>query len=259
MILSSLIARVISGILLCPPDVIDQSLLMVAPIPCSYSEFKERQAVNEILDSCWNADDGFDESTILGDRSDNKPPKPSTYGEITRTGSRQLFFHMDMTIDSKRKSKNRMVFADLGSGAGKLVTQAALELKFLSRATGIELSPSRHRAALRAWNKVQKHDPSRHQSILTSSVEVEFIEGDLLQADISNVTHIFVSSLCFTNEMIGMLEVKLIKEAPKLECVASLKKFPNMGYPNSVHYLEMSWTKPFGLPVYFYKCNNENF
>ena len=52
------------------------------------------------------------------------------------------------------------MFVDLGSGAGKLVAQARLELppERLARAVGVELSPSRHNLASRGWASLSLAD-----------------------------------------------------------------------------------------------------
>jgi hypothetical protein len=256
--LMSLVARIVGGLLLCPPDVIDQSLPMVAPFPSSLKELKLRREVDRILDTCWNYDDGYevqlsDEWLVDGESLLEKNDiRPSTYGEVTSVGARQLFQQMGM--ETERESNKEIVFFDLGSGAGKLVVQAHLELANLSKAFGIELSPSRHECALNAWGKVQREETVEREQ---SKSVVKWMVGDLFQADLSEATHIYVSSLCFTSEMIRKLELKLLRGAPKLRCVASLTKFgENMGNPK-VSYIQMSWTNPNGSPVYFYELGKE--
>jgi hypothetical protein len=253
MIPSHLIAQVAGAIFLCPPDVIEQTLPMVAPLPSSLAELKERQEVDKSMAQCWESDDGYevqlaDEWIVNGERflESKEVYRPSTYGEITRLGSRQLFHQMGM---HEGKTNNDMNFMDLGSGAGKLVLHAYLELEHLTSAIGVELSPTRHQTAMRAWNKVQQQLSNEHNSNFRS---IEFVEGDIFLADISKATHIFVSSLCFTAEMIQRLESKIQEEATSLWCVASLAKLENFGKP-SIRYIEMSWTKPNGSPVYFYE------
>jgi hypothetical protein len=257
----SLLARIAGAVLLCPPDIIEQSLPMVAPLPLSMPELQRRQTVDRLLQECWGSGDGFevqlsDEWIVNGgsflEEEEVKIEaqiRPSTYGEITPLGVRQLFHHMGMTSPIR---KTDMAFIDLGSGAGKLVAQAYLELKHLKYAVGVELAPSRHEAALVAKSKLSHRLASNEE--ITPSSKLEFIEGDLFQTNLSDATHIYVSSLCFTQEMMQQLEEKLKSEACNVECVASLKRFSDMGKP-SIEYVEMSWTKPNGSPVYFYTRN----
>jgi hypothetical protein len=132
--------------LLCPPDVIERSLPMVAPLPLSMPELEQRQIIDRLLQECWGSDDGFEVSlsdewivnggSFLEEEEAVKVEahiRPSTYGEITPPGVWQLFHHMGMTSP---KRKTNIAFVDLGSGAGKLVAQAYLELKHLKHAVG---------------------------------------------------------------------------------------------------------------------------
>lgn len=252
MIPSHLIARVAGAILFCPHDVIEQALPMVAPLPLSLPEWRKRQEVDSVLTECWKSGDGYevqlnDEWIVNGKFlvESREVYRPSTYGEISQLGARQLFDHMGMRDRERSKNIN---FMDLGSGAGKLVLQASLEIENLACAIGVELSPTRHQTAVRATNKVQ-HKLSPEQRLMLGAVVL--VEGDIFLADISKATHIFVSSLCFTPEMKQQLELKVRREATCLECIASLAKLETLGSA-SIRYIQMSWTTPNGSPVYFY-------
>eukprot|EP00980_Cylindrotheca_fusiformis_P013087 scaffold3281_cov129-Cylindrotheca_fusiformis.AAC.6 len=223
-------------------------------MPCSLAQWKKRQEIDNILAECWGANDGYevqlsDEWIVNGERflGSQDMYRPSTYGEITPLGARQLFDEMEM----QERKHDDIVFMDLGSGAGKLVLQAYLELECLAYAVGIELSPTRHQTALRSLDRVRKMQPQKRKG------SVEFVEGDIFHSDISKATHIYVSSLCFTPVMIQDLESKVKHEATCLECIASLTKLERLGKA-SVCYIEMSWTKPNGLPVYFYRFDKSS-
>jgi len=239
MIPSSIISQFISAVLLCPQDVIESQVPMIPPLPSSWKELRHRQSVNKLLNDCWNRDDGFrvssaEELQTVDNTADSDYYTPSTYGEVTPLGARQLFHQMGM------RNRRDIAFFDLGSGAGKLVVQARLEL-MLTHARGIELAKSRHDAALRALAKVRQ---------IEAETLVELMEGDLFGMDLSGATHVYVSSLCFDPGAMKRLGEKL-QEASNLKCVASLREIPGFGNP-VVRYIEMSWTKPKGLPVYFY-------
>ena len=89
---------------------------------------------------------------------------PSTYGEVTTLGARQLFHFMKLIKDKNskdsdddddfRNSNNH--FIDLGSGNGKLVVQAHLEIPSLNRVEGIELSPARYENAISSWGEIRE-------------------------------------------------------------------------------------------------------
>jgi Histone methylation protein DOT1 len=208
---------------------------------------------------------------------------PSTYGEVTSAGARQLFNHMGMTHNlpsdhDDTTSQDDIVFVDLGSGRGKLVIQAFIELPRITKATGIELAPSRHQSAVTAWEELQstartlRGNPMAGDASIPEA-EIEFLLLDLLQSDLSEVTHIYIASLCFPDALMHHIAVKLENHAPKLQCVATLREFPmefekqgirdrtNYEFVDKVfgmirrsEFVEMTWTKRRGggCEVHFY-------
>ena len=263
MIFLNLGARIAAAVMSVPPDSIAFHLAMMAPLPSSHAEFKKRAEVDSVLVKLWQDADGFDatpsEKSLVDDEPPLDPykvqPKPSTYGEITSLGARQLFHHMGL-LNTMSKTYD-VVFVDLGSGAGKLVVQAYLELERLRRAVGIEAVPSRHDAAVRAREKLVK---TREVALANGSLEL--VQGDLFEMDLSDATHVYAASLCFTDDMMDRLTQKLATEAPRLRCAATLKAFPEetLGKPSFSEFLEMSWTKPFGhgCQVYFYNYRRDS-
>ena len=196
-------------------------------------------------------------------------------------GARQLFYQMGLTNNAEKNP--RYQFYDLGSGGGRLVIQSHLEIPSLSRSVGIELSPSRHKIALDTWeNLMQTGDAARIRNLAEKSwgVEsnsqikptVELHEGDLFKLDISQVTHMYVSSLCFSDDMLERLVDKIEMEGKSLQIVASLRMLPKskrdqarikqfeLGNAPWQEFIEMSWTKARGdgCPVYFYSVKNAN-
>jgi hypothetical protein len=213
-----------------------------------------------------------DEYSALGKADTYISARPSTYGEITSLGARQLFHGMGMKAtlrDFETQSSNDIVFYDLGSGAGRLTVQSYLELSRLVKAVGVELAPTRHSAAVQAWERLVASGEAKRVRRMglrknenkddKGCAQLEIHQGDLFSLNISDATHIYASSLCFTDGMMAKLAAKLSSEAPKLQSVASLKHFPpgtlfGIGTPYS-ELVEMSWTKTQGqgCSVYFYK------
>ena len=190
---------------------------------------------------------------------------PETYGEVTQLGARQLFYYMKMFNNDK------IHFIDLGSGNGKLVVQAYLEIPFLMKAQGIELSPARHNLANKSWdnikeeaNKLRTETIKLHGTLSETNKQyndavLNLVQGDLFEMDISTATHIYVASLCFTDEMMNALSTKIMKEGKNLQYVTTLKQFSIEiekvgGFIKESRYVEMTWTKPRGMGgvVYFY-------
>ena len=302
---------VASSALMLPTDWIDIWMNpMTEPPASSQAEEKRRKNVSEILQRGWSPDEGYGisdnewiymnsilkdystESVSLEDDGAGSNRDPSIYGEVTELGARQLFQKMGLLDHDKlKKNSNKHIFYDLGSGVGRLVTQAYMEIPQLSSAVGVELSPSRHQSALAAWGLVgkdamevrkmavaeenERRNSKRRSLDATISSDddidnccIEFRQGDLFQQDLSNVTHIYLASLCFTDDMIHQAARKLINEAPKLECVATLRKFPqhltdellsdgnnNIKRQPQTHRVEMTWTvvQGTGCVVHFYK------
>ena len=101
-----------------------------------------------------------------------------------------------------------------------------------------------------------------------SKANIEFQQDDILNTDLHNATHIYIASLCFPPRLMKELETKIVKECSCNSShknhhvgdadgviVATLQRFPNDLRSRSpqVQYMEMSWTKPFGCPVYLYR------
>jgi hypothetical protein len=221
---------------------------------CSGMEEKDEQDKRSQQNNNVDIDDDDDEEEEQWNRT------PSTYGEVTSKGARQLFHHMGMmttTNNSKNipsttddeddttisnhnhqeDDKDDIVFVDLGSGRGKLVMQAFMELPRIIKATGIELGPGRHRSAVAAWEELQgsarilrsdHHPTTEGRGATIPDAEVEFLLLDLLQSDLSQATHIYIASLCFPDALMHHIARKLGQDAPKLQCVATLRQFPRM-------------------------------
>jgi hypothetical protein len=204
-------------------------------------------------------------------------------------GARQLFHHMGLTSYAKSHPNERpsYQFFDLGSGGGRLVIQSHLELPAVFKSVGIELFSSRHKIAAQTWDDLtQNGDASRIRTLAEKSWGIEendknivstvdLYEGDLFELDISQATHIYVSSLCFSEDMMKRLAAKIELEGISLQMVASLRPFPSshneikndneaikkrasLGSNPWIEYIEMSWTKARGdgCPVYFYSVKH---
>eukprot|EP00928_Gymnodinium_smaydae_P025025 TRINITY_DN20070_c0_g1_i1.p1 TRINITY_DN20070_c0_g1~~TRINITY_DN20070_c0_g1_i1.p1 ORF type:complete len:375 (-),score=87.80 TRINITY_DN20070_c0_g1_i1:67-1143(-) len=244
-------------------------------------------------------------SSVTSDGADTTR-KPSTYGEVTPIGVRQI--GRELQLDSLEALEEPVVFADLGSGVGKLAVQAFLEFPRLSRAIGVELSSSRASSARAAWQAMQASGDAGRlramalrlpaaavaaasreaagnssaavdtdelecegkgagdaQSIISdldtlaeSDLDLdaadvsglELIEGDIFKIDLSEVTHIYASTLCFDDALLRALAAQLSAKAPQLRRLATLRPFPEPGLEGFEEVktirAQMSWTVGLG-------------
>ncbi|CAK0889231.1 unnamed protein product, partial [Prorocentrum cordatum] len=179
--------------------------------------------------------------------------RPSTYGEVTPLGVRQI----GRALGLDKLAGEPAVFMDLGSGVGKLVAQAYLEWPAVVRAVGVELSHTRAASARAAWGDLSASGDAAELRAAAAALgsgprppapgEIVFLEGDLFEVDVSEATHIYLASLCFSDGMLSRVAGKLSAEAARLRAVASLRRFPG-GLPgfegNGSVEARMSWSQP---------------
>lgn len=164
----------------------------------------------------------------------------ATYGEITPRGFETLARRLQLASED--------TFADLGSGLGRTVQQAARDYD-VKRSVGIELSDSRHRLALAA---LEKERPAPFVD------RCELICGDIADeamwsAPLQDVTCIFFASLLMSPELMRRVGDR-IEASEDVRAVASLKRWKpeNGGLGGFVEqaeceYCETSWTAPLAL------------
>jgi len=198
------------------------------------------------------------------------PPesRASTYGEITRTGGRALFFAMGLTERRAADGSAAAVFVDLGSGSGRLVAQAWLELApaaVIRRAVGVELAPTRHAVAQSAWAAVVAAGaaPTGGKVVSRAAQGPEFVLGSLLEWDPAEATHVYVASKCLPEHLLDALWVRLRDAAPRLEVVAFVEQVPRAavalavaeGYEPQVVPVAMNWNE--GCRVVLYRFDRK--
>jgi precorrin-6B methylase 2 len=145
-----------------------------------------------------------------------------TYGEIVPQA-----FHEVLSAVSPREGE---VFYDLGSGTGKATILAALTFPF-SRSVGIELLPGLGDAARQVLSQFDSEvrptlGPEYQQR------QIEFIDGDFLQADLSQADIVFAHGTCYPHELIGQLGAKLAELKPGARVVLAGHTFdvPHLGF-----------------------------
>ena len=186
---------------------LEESCLLGAAVRLRDGEtYQDRDRIDRLLNEHWQG-----KSAWLRDEAE-KDKKQFTYGEVTPIGVRQLIEILGLQaidVDDEGNQIKPTVFYDLGSGAGKLVVQMFLE-KVTSISIGVELSKTRHTLAVNTWNAVQEASglfradlvcKILHDDQVVEQERVQLWNGDIMDTDLSDATHIYMSSLCFPKEL----------------------------------------------------------
>lgn len=160
-----------------------------------------------------------------------------TYGEVEFLPFSELLV--------KAGAKDGDVFYDLGCGAGKAIIAAALSPVRFSKVVGVELLPGLCELARKAaarLREIQNADmlPDDYCSGGSSYSPVEVVQGDMLQVDWSHADVMYLSSICFSDElMMGLAErARRLKPGTR---IITLKHFPK--YQDEFEILSSGWYK----------------
>ncbi len=161
-----------------------------------------------------------------------------TYGE----GTFETFGKI--ANDLKKELKNG-VFCDFGCGVGKAVVQFFLTTD-AKKCIGVELSKTRVGSALDVKKKLDK------KGLIKKGRALEFKQGNITEADVSDADVVFMCSTCFSKELMSTLTNKLAQLKKGL-VVVTLKQLPehkSFKLEKTLH-LSTSWSKE--SPFYFYR------
>ena len=159
-------------------------------------------------------------------------PRANIYGEITPNGVRTLNEHLNLTSDD--------CFADLGSGLGLAVLQAARE--FGVPAYGVERAEGRHRVAERALSR-QADDVASRVRLLCA----DCADPQLWREQLSKVTVAYTCNLLFSTELNQRLSEALETGGAPLRAVAAMRQFTGglLGFEEKEPFLvETTWRAP---------------
>ena len=156
---------------------------------------------------------------------------PLTYGELTLEGMKQIFNDFDT---------NQKKIIDLGSGLGKIPLMAILYFNF-SKATGVELSIERHLKAMEMYKDLPEENKKK----------IEYINDDLFNINIFEYDYIFVSNLCFSDELNEKLQIKLENESKKDAIIILSKPFNSNKFKLlQEKKVNMTWNKQSKIHLY---------
>ena len=164
----------------------------------------------------------------------------STYGEITYEGVEKLI--------KKFNLKKEDCFYDLGCGIGKMVIQIYLTTP-AKKSCGIELSSSRTNKA----KQIKRH--LKQESKIDQERQLKFIEGDILNASLEDASAIFISSLCFSDDLMEKITNKLSRLKNGLK-IATSQKLPNKETFKLIETINIPMTWSPSSPIYLYELTN---
>lgn len=141
------------------------------------------------------------------------------------------------------------LFYDLGSGVGKAVLWAALSFPF-KKAVGIELIEDIHQAS----KAVLKNYQEQVRPLLPlekQSQEVDFIQADFCEVDLSNADVLFIHATCFTDDTMNRLVRHLTSLKPGARVITATKHISSPAF-ELIHskFYRMGWGE---ANIYIYK------
>lgn len=144
-----------------------------------------------------------------------------SYGEIPQESAAKLFQNPMVNLQPGE------TFADLGSGLGRLVVDAALVAN-VKRSVGVELSTSRSSSACHALSNVTKALPPAETGWRAERHEtgVELYQGNILDLGkdfLGQINVAYVANLCFRPDLLNAVAVKLSRDLPADARVVSLR------------------------------------
>ena len=165
-----------------------------------------------------------------------------TYGEMDYNGMDKLLKHLQ---NQNIKFRN---FIDVGSGRGKLPLQVA-SLPNVKKSIGIEIVKERHNEAQELKQKLKEFKQITDKVVLINN---DFNKIELSQY-INKKTLVWISNLCFPQELTNIIFQKLLGILPSGSIIACSKehflqssKLFNLGNLR----IPMSWNKSSNIFIY---------
>lgn len=182
------------------------------------------------------------------------------YGEI-------LFESVLFLLDYLQLTEDDVVY-DLGSGLGKFIFQVYL-MTPVKKAIGIELSETRWEKS----NSLEKQGTKIYTNCFnfenqmrktfgkdaikkTPGKMFKYLNGNMLEEDISDATVIFTCSTCFSDECMHNLTNRLAEHEDGLRVLTLRHLAPHKNFHLiKTFYLPMTWSK--NTPVYLYLLDSK--
>jgi trans-aconitate methyltransferase len=168
----------------------------------------ELAQAQELFDRLYGQVPGYEIARMEKKRT-GREDAATTYGEVLPAP-----FHEMVSAVSPLEGE---AFIDLGSGTGKATILAAMLFPF-RRLVGVELLPGLGDAARQVLSRYDAEvrpllPPERQQQ------SIEFIDGDMLEVDLSGIDVVFAHGTCYDPSLMQRLTVKLEELKPGARAV----------------------------------------
>ncbi|MEM7588948.1 MAG: hypothetical protein AAF320_02130 [Myxococcota bacterium] len=187
-------------------------------------KYPNHQKVKEELEEIYKDVSGFSVSQEERNSIDQSRSSNSTYGELTFEGIQKLVDVLQLSPDD--------VFFDLGSGVAKIVLYV-YRVAGVRKSVGIELSKTRHDAAMEILQQVRKHGWIQPDRLL------ELQHKDILNSDFHDATVLYICSTCYPNDIIRGVVQKML-QIPRPVILVSQKP---------IEHKQLQWIRTVELPT----------
>ena len=200
----------------------------------------------EEIDQLFDNRDGFGIDEIDENKYNNNYAV-STYGELTGEG---LLKVIEMCRKLGMNDLEERNFVDLGSGTGRVVFNASI---YFNQVYGVELSTKRHNIG----NKILEENKNRLRNNihLVNGDMYNLVNGDMYNLNCSEMDVVYISSLCFTDEMMESLKEKLGGKLKNGSLIFTSKEMNIDGNNNFIKLdnelnVKMTWSENSQLYIY---------
>jgi precorrin-6B methylase 2 len=205
---------------------------------------KKKDPLEQRIENLYQGISGFGIGSDEEKSITNQGGAP-TYGEITYKGLKILIDKLKLTPQD--------VFYDLGSGVGKVVVQVFLGSP-VKKCVGVELSPTRYNHAQKVKEQLIGTPSTEKATVkkpLKKERELQCVNQNIVNADISDATVVFMCSTCFSDKLMHDITEKLAKLRKGLR-VITLKELP--AHPKfklkEILTLPMTWSQETQVRIY---------
>ena len=180
-------------------------------------KIKNKERIDELVSMYYQNRNGFSFDHSAFNQLPNKEHAATTYGEIKYIGGvDQIVEHLRLDSDD--------VFVDLGCGTGRAVVEMFLSTP-VKRAIGYELVKERYDHAMEVRHLMMNNPLYMINKKSNSKRHLEFYNQNIVDADLSKATVVYLCSTCFSNDLLTIIVNKLAK-CKKLKAVFTLATLP---------------------------------